>query len=426
MGYKIQVPQKKSATATPPPKMNTEHLISTAQSEISRKTHKYDLWRGAFRGILSSGANTFSLFIAIRYFHAGDSAKSLIAAAPFIGMALSLFLVYYVSNIGAKKSLCGAVPAMITGLCLIFAAWVDSLTYFSFFVILAYICLNAMLPFLTSIYTDNYPANKRGAYYSRSLVLTVSVSVAFSFFASSLLDVSINYYHWVFTVLGICGLGKAWSVFSMPSKTIEENTHKNPFGNLRLIFHDRSFGYILFSWFIMGFANLWVQPLRVDYITSETYGIQGSAFFVAMITTVIPDSMRVIFIPLWARLFDRMNFITLRMILNTLFGVGVATYFITKEPVIIALGSALIGISFAGGSIAWGLWVTKYAPPGKAAAYMSVHVTLTGIRGAIGPIIGFWAVSHIGVINIGLLSCAMMLFATILLIPEIKLSKERS
>lgn len=417
--------EKESSPATPPAhdKTSAEHPTSAAQLEISGKTHKYDMWRGAFRGVLASGANTFSLFIAIRYFHAGDATKSLIAAAPFIGMILSLFLVYYVSNLGIKKSLCGAVPAMITGLCLILAAWVDSLRYFALFVILAYVCLNAMLPFLTSIYTDNYPANKRGAYYSRSLVLTVAISVIFSFLASSLLDISIDYYHPVFAVLGVCGLGKAWSVFSMPSKAIEENTHNNPFGNLRIIFHDRSFGYILLSWFIMGFANLWIQPLRVDYITAETYGIQGSAFFVAMITSVIPDSMRVIFIPLWARLFDRMNFITLRMILNTLFGIGVALYFISKEPVIIALGSALIGISFAGGSIAWGLWVTKYAPPGKAAAYMSVHVALTGIRGAVGPIIGFWAVGHIGTTNIGLLSCAMMLFATAMLIPEIKHSK---
>lgn len=401
--------------------MNTD-----THTEISRKTYQYDLWRGAFRGVLASGANTFGLFIAIRYFNANDAVKSLIAAAPFIGMFLSLFLVHYVSNTGIKKSLCGAIPALITGLSLLVAAWTDNLAYFAFFVILGYVSLNAMLPFLTSIYTDNYPANKRGAYYSKSLILTVSISVIFSFIASNLLDIKIEYYHLLFTFLGLCGLGKAWAVFQMPSNAIEKNTHQNPFGNLRAVIHDRSFGYILLSWFIMGFANLWIQPLRVDYITSGTYGIHGSAFFVAMITTVIPDSMRVLFIPLWARLFDRMNFIALRMILNTLFGIGIALYFITKEPVIIALGSAMIGISFAGGSIAWGLWVTRYAPPGQSAAYMSIHVSLTGVRGAIGPMIGFWAVGLIGPVNIGLLSCAMMLFATVMLIPEIKLAKSQT
>ena len=51
---------------------------------------------------------------------------------------------------------------------------------------------------------------------------------------------------------------------------------------------------------------------------------------------------------------------------------------------------------------------------------MSVHVSLTGIRGTIGPILGYWTVGLIGAQNIGILSFAMMFFATLMLIPEIK------
>ena len=86
----------------------------------------------------------------------------------------------------------------------------------------------------------------------------------------------------------------------------------------------------------------------------------------------------------------------------------------------ICFGSALIGAAFAGGSIAWNLWVTKYAPSGKTGAYMSVHVCLTGIRGTIGPILGYWTVNLIGAQKIGVLSFAMMILATLMLIPEIK------
>lgn len=57
---------------------------------------------------------------------------------------------------------------------------------------------------------------------------------------------------------------------------------------------------------------------------------------------------------------------------------------------------------------------------------MSVHVALTGIRGTIGPIIGFWAVGQIGPTNIGLVSFAMMILATVMLIPEIKHGKDRN
>ena len=220
--------------------------------------------------------------------------------------------------------------------------------------------------------------------------------------------------------LGIAALGKAYAIYSMPSKTIEESSHDSPFGNLKYAVQDRSFGYMLLTWFIMGFANLWIQPLRVDYITSSAYGIEGSATMVAVIISIIPNVMRLAFIPFWGKLFDRINFIVLRATINVIFAMGIGLFFITRDPVIIGIGSALIGLAFAGGSIAWNLWVTKYAPPGKVAAYMSVHVCLTGIRGALGPAIGFWAVGHLGPVKMGLISAAMMFAATAMLVPEIQ------
>ena len=56
---------------------------------------------------------------------------------------------------------------------------------------------------------------------------------------------------------------------------------------------------------------------------------------------------------------------------------------------------------------------------------MSVHVSLTGIRGTLGPIIGYWVVGLIGARYIGMLSFAMMLLATLMLVPEIKHGKRK-
>jgi predicted MFS family arabinose efflux permease len=142
--------------------------------------------------------------------------------------------------------------------------------------------------------------------------------------------------------------------------------------------------------------------------------------FVATLITIIPDLMRAFSAPLLAKLFDRINFIILRMIINIIFAFGVGLFFLTKDPWVIGLASALIGIAFGGGTVAWGLWVTKYAPPEKVGAYMSVHVFLTGVRGTLGPLIGFWTVQQIGPSAIGMVSFALMILATLMLIPEIK------
>ena len=370
--------------------------------------------------MLDTGVSTFSLFIAIRYYNAGGEIKSMIAAAPWLGMIISLLMVHYASHTNTKKAVCAALPSVFAGVCLLAVAWIKSLILFAFFIITAYVCQTSMVPFLTSIYSDNYPPSQRGEFYSNPLRLTVGISILFSFLASKLLDLDLEYFGLVFSILGLCGLGKAWAIFSMPSKMIEGGEHNHPFGNFKYVVQDRSFGYVLLTWFIMGFANLWIQPLRVDYLTSDVYGITGSAALVALIIIIIPNGMRLIFIPFWGKLFDRMNFVVLRMVFNIIFAFGVGLYFITNNPVVIAMGSMLIGIAFAGGSIAWNLWVTKYAPPGKAAAYMSVHVCLTGIRGTIGPMVGFWAVEHVGPLNMGLISASLMALATIMLIPEIK------
>ncbi|MEK9628817.1 MAG: MFS transporter [Nitrospinota bacterium] len=388
--------------------------------EKTQKTYRCDLWRGGFEGVLASGSQTFCLFIAIRYFNAGENTKALIAAAPFMGMFLSMALLHYASLTSWKKSTWGALPSLITGGCLLLAAWVESLTLFACLVIAGYICRSALLPFVTEIYSDNYPSDKRGAYFSKPLLLSVGIAALSGFIGSWFLELDLKNYHWIFTFFGFCAIAKAAAIYSMPSETILNTPHTNPFGNMKYIFQDKSFGYVLLTWFIMGFANLWTVPLRVDYITAPEWGIEGSAIFVAMIITIIPETMRMVLIPYWASLFDKMNFVILRMILNLFFGLGILLFFITSNPWIIGLGSAMIGAAFAGGSIAWNLWVTKYAPPGKAGAYMSVHVSLTGIRGTIGPLLGYWTANAIGAQKIGILSFGMMIFATLMLIREIK------
>ena len=387
---------------------------------LAKKTFRWDLLRGFFRGVITSGTQTFGLFIAIRYFDADLLSKSLIGSAPFMGMLFSLFLFHYAAMTNLKKSVLGSLPMILCGSLLILSAGADSLWFYTLCIVLGFMMLTAIIPFLTSIYHDNYPANRRGSFYSKAVLVTVLVSIVSGFWGSSLMDQDPAFYRWVLIALGVAGLGKAYAIWNMPSDKIEDHSHTNPFNHMKLVLEDRSFGYVLLTWFIMGFANLWVLPLRVDYLASSTYGIEGSALFVATLVTIIPELMKAFSAPLLAQLFDRLNFIHLRMIINVIFGCGIALFFLTKDPFVIVIGSVLIGIAFGGGSVAWGLWVTKYAPPGKVGAYMSVHVFLTGVRGTLGPLIGFWTVRHIGPTAIGMVSLSLMILATLMLIPEIK------
>ncbi len=393
---------------------------------LAQETFRWDLLRGLFRGVLTSGIQTFLLFIAIRYFHPNLFSKSLIGSAPYIGMIFSLLLFHYASTTELKKSVCASIPVALSGMLLVLSAASDSIWPYTLCVVSALVLLNGIDPFLTSLYNDNYPAHRRGALYSKVVLVMVLTSVLSGFFGSALMDRDPNFYLWVLIIIGLSGFGCAYALWHFPSGQIETHNHTNPFINIKLIWEDRSFGYVLLTWFIMGFGSLWVLPLRVDYLTSSVYGIKGSALFVATLVTIIPELMKAFSAPLLAHLFDRINFIFLRMIINIIFGIGIAVFFLTKDPFVIAVGSVLIGLAFGGGTVAWGLWVTKYAPAGKVGVYMSVHVFLTGVRGTIGPLIGFWTVRHIGPTAVGMVSLSLMVLATLMLIPEIKKGSEKT
>jgi len=123
---------------------------------LAQKTFRWDLLRGFFRGIITSGTQTFGLFIAIRYYNADLLSKSLIGSAPFMGMLFSLFLFHYAALTHLKKSICGSLPMVLSGSFLILAASTSSLWSYTLCIVLGFMLLTAIIPFLTSIYNDNY------------------------------------------------------------------------------------------------------------------------------------------------------------------------------------------------------------------------------------------------------------------------------
>jgi MFS family permease len=54
----------------------------------------------------------------------------------------------------------------------------------------------------------------------------------------------------------------------------------------------------------------------------------------------------------------------------------------------LAAGRVIVGVVNGGGSLAWQLGHNDFAPKDQLTAYMGIHVTLTGLRGAFAPFLG--------------------------------------
>jgi hypothetical protein len=61
-----------------------------------------------------------------------------------------------------------------------------------------------------------------------------------------------------------------------------------------------------------------------------------------------------------------------------------------------ALRGIANGLGSGGGALAWNLGHLDFARPEEAEIYMGIHVSLTGLRGLIAPLIGMWLYASFG------------------------------
>jgi MFS family permease len=170
----------------------------------------------------------------------------------------------------------------------------------------------------------------------------------------------------------------------------------------------------------MGFANLMMLPLRIEYLASPRYHLELRPDTIALLTGIVPNIARLLLSPVWGWLFDRANFFVVRICLNVGFALGIASFFMSDTMTGLVLSAIVFGVSVAGGDVAWSLWVTKIAPPPRVADYMSVHTFFTGVRALIAPVIGFAVGARWSITATARMATAKILGATLMLVPEVK------
>jgi MFS family permease len=288
---------------------------------------------------------------------------------------------------------------------------------------MAMACAAAAIPLFTHIYQDNYPEAGRGRLFSRTVMIRIGVAAAFSELAGRALSVDFQWFRWLVLAFAAAMAFGGWCLHRIPSDHIHDAGGAHPFYAMRFVREDPIFRRTLIAWMLMGFANLMMLPLRVEYLANKRYGLNLTVGTIALVTGVIPNLARLVMSPIWGWLFDRMNFFTLRVTLNVGFAIGILTFFVSNSFSGLVMGGIIFGISNAGGDVAWSLWVTKFAPPRRVADYMSVHTFFTGIRGVLAPVCAFFMVSRVGLGAMAGFSAALIVAATLLLVPEIKFGK---
>ena len=394
-------------------------------------TYRFERLRAVGSGILETAFTTFLLLIAVQWFEFGATAKATIAAAGALGFMLGPAVVSRVAELGWTTGRAAARLALGAAGCFALLAVVENQWLFIGGIIVAATLGTAAIPLVTQIYQENYPARSRGKYFSRTAMIRIVSAAAFGLLAGWVLTSGddgkklLSYPHWL---LGVFAGAFAWASFCfsrLPAKPLTGAKGTHPFRSLRFVKEDKLFRHILICWMLFGIGNLMLFPLRVEYLANaDAYKQHYQLTFeptpanIALILVFIPNAVKLVCSPFWGKLFDRMNFFVLRVVLNGFFAASLLVFFHSESWAGFIVAGVLFGIGNSGGEVAWSLWVTKFAPAKHVADYMSVHVFFNGIRVLLAPFLGFWLIVYVPASSLSLFGAGIIIASSLALLSD--------
>ncbi len=276
-------------------------------------------------------------------------------------------------------------------------------------------CWTGVITLRAAVWRNNYPNASRASIAGR-MATVQSVVLAISGMAVGMaMDWDPWSFHILFPALAIIGIvgnqiyrkvrlrgarrlaraelaGRSGPGFTLQPVALTVAFGKAMRGVWTTLAEDRLYRRFMWWMFIFGFGNLMYQAPLAIILTEEFHVnyLEG-----ILINAIIPLAVMPFAIPLWARLLDRTHIILFRAIHGWSFvlatiGLWLAT--VTHAFWIFYAASVFLGIGFGGGVLAWNLGHQHFAPAHRDGEYMSVHVTLNGIRGVLAPMVAFWLI----------------------------------
>ncbi len=391
--------------------------------EIVRRTQVIDVIRSIPSGVLVPVESTIVLTVAITRFEAQGWVKGLIAAAAGVGLVSSPFVTSFARRSG-RPVMVVAAWISVAGAAGFALAASGALALMVIGSIIGVAAISAPIPLLTATYEGNFSAVDRGRRVGRGMAVRVAVSALAGFAMGAYLKASPEQWWQLFAVASVAMIAVASCQAKVPSRALDHvEGRASPLPHFHLLGEDRQLRLTLIAWMLMGFGNLMLLPLRVEYLARPIYGVNADAAKIVMLTVTVPSAVRLVCMPLFGNLFDRMSFFSARIMVNLLFALYVAAFFSGSSSLGLILGAVAFGIGSAGGDLMWSLWVTKFAPPGRVADYMGLHTFFTGIRAVAAPILGFLVIERFDLETVAWMAAALIVVSSLVLLPEARLER---
>jgi MFS family permease len=341
----------------------------------------------------------FAAVVAAKTFDVPPWVLAVISASPMFGNLSSFFW----NRIASSRPKVPMVVALQSCVLVCLAAVVLSPTTASgaWVLVLGVIAGRLLIAGITTArsvtWSLNYGRHLRARVTSRLQVISSLTIVLTTSLAGLLLDAHPENFRVLYGAgvaigaIGVWSFSRVTVAGELRHRVLERRGDSDGHGRngfFQILANDHNYAQYQLHQFISGVAAMMLEPALVYLVSKQL----GASYLVSIgIIMIIPFSMNVLTLPLWGRYLDRVHVAEFRARQNALWVFGVLIMgwgALTGSLAWIAVGRLVNGIVGGGGSLAWQLGHNDFAPREQLAAYMGIHVTLTGVRGAFAPFLG--------------------------------------
>lgn len=287
--------------------------------------------------------------------------------------------------------------------------------------------LNALLmPAIFSMWQSNISAEARGKLWGLAVIVTTLVTMAAAFVVGKVLDWNPDSFRWLFPVAGVVAmlgiatlaispLRRVYKLSRAPQRVTLRNLLIVPVQSfVKLLSEDRKYLHFELVFNLYGLAIMLLFPIIPIYIVEVAQMTYGQA----SIATLVIGQLGVLALPpLWGMLMDRTGPMFLCMVVFAvlaLFPLILVVGLNTGPGSVLTLGVVyfghlLFGIGMSGVHVAWSMGPVMFAGSRDTSGYSGAHLTMTGIRGLIGPMLGALGKMYFGFFPVLLVSALLFL-----------------
>jgi len=394
--------------------------------KLEQKTFVLLLQVAFFTGFVNS-ASQIQDIIAKKALHALDWQITLLVMLWPIS---NLFSIYWGKILEQSKSIAKylVISGFVGRLILIFMLWVNN--YYEYLFILAiFFSFNGLIiPATNSIYQHNIRNANRGVMFGYTASLTTLITLVGSYLAGRILDSDENWFRVFFAIVGVLGCYSSFllALIKVEKKNFDPATRidlKKLFISpvlraFEVMKKNRNFAIFQRNFFIYGIGFLIIVPVIPKYLVEILKMSYTSSFVGKAVITQIPI---LILAPIAGKVFDKKNpanFSSIAFASLSLYPLFllISSFFIGSTIAVFLTYFAFLmyGIAMSGILITWSISSMYFAGDEDAAMFQSVHVTLTGVRGLIVPVIGFLIMKFFGIRAVFIVSICFLLIASFL------------